>query len=391
MQEAIIVEAQRTPIGKGKPVVGWLSGLHAVQVLSLSMEGVLKKTGVDRKHVKQVVAGCVTQAGEQSSNIARNAWLYGGDNYQVGAITTDCQCGSGHHSVHIAAALVQSGAYDVAIGAGVEHMSHVPLGSNVYNGPGSPWPEPWPWDQIHNQFEAITRICKNRGITRRECDELAVASQEKAIAAAKAGKFKDEIIPVEAPVLGEDGKPTGKTRLVDRDQGLRETTLESIADLKTFDSGGFVTAATSSQISDGATSILIMTPEKARQFGLKPRARIIAGVLVGADPYYLLDGPVDATQAVLKQAGMRLEDIDLYEVNEAFAGVVLSWCRVFDPDMSKLNVNGGAMALGHPVASSGPRMITTVLHELERSDKNTALVTMCCGSAVGTASIIERL
>ncbi|MCG8632295.1 MAG: steroid 3-ketoacyl-CoA thiolase [Desulfobacterales bacterium] len=391
MREAVIVEAQRTPIGKGKPGAGWLSGYHAIEVLALSLDGVLKKAGVDRKEVEQVVAGCVTQAGEQAGNIARNGWLLGGDNHQVGCITTDCQCGSGHHSVHIADALVRSGAVDVAIGAGVEHMSHVGLGANVYSGPGYPVVDPWPYDQAFSQFEATSRICKNRGITRLECDELAVDSQRKAIAAQAAGKFKDEMIVIEAPVADEEGKPTGETRTVDRDQGLRETTLESIADLKTFDEGGFVTAATASQISDGSTSVLIMTPEKAEEFGLKPRARIKCGVLVGTDPYYLLDGPVDATQAILKKTGMTLNDIDLYEVNEAFAGVVLSWCKVFDPDMSKLNVNGGAMALGHPVASTGPRMIATALHELERSDKNTALITMCCGSAVGTASIIERI
>ncbi|MBT3311954.1 MAG: steroid 3-ketoacyl-CoA thiolase [Desulfobacteraceae bacterium] len=391
MREAVIVDAARTPIGKGRPITGWLSGFHAVQTLSLSIEGVLKRNGVDRKEVEQVVAGCVTMVGEQSCNIARQAWLWPGDNLQVGAVSLDCQCGSGHHAVHVANSLVQSGAYDVAIGSGIEQMSHVSMGANFANGPGHPYPEPWPWDDPRSQFEAVTRICKNRGITKEECDQMAFESQAKAIAATEAGKFKKEIIPVEAPIVGEDGKLTGETRLVDRDQGLRATKLEDLANLKTFDSGGFVSAATASQISDGSSSVLIMTAEKAKELGLTPRARIKAGVLVGSDPYYVLDGPVDATKAVLKKAGMNINDIDLYEVNEAFAGVTLSWCRVFDPDMSRLNVNGGAMALGHPVASTGPRMIATALHELERTGKSNALITMCCGSSVGTASIIERI
>ncbi len=391
MREAVIVEATRTPIGKGKPITGWLSGFHAVETLSLSIEGVLKKAGVDRKHVQQVVGGCVTQAGEQAMNITRQAWLWPGDHYQVGAFTIDAQCGSGHQAVNVANSLVQSGAYDVVIGCGTEQMSHIPLGSSVYPGPGIPWVEPWPWDDPGSQFEAITRICKNRSIARQEIDEFSAESQRKAIAATEAGRFKNEIIPVEAPIVGEDGNLTGETHLIERDQGLRETKVEDLADLKTFDSGGFVTAATASQVSDGSTSVLIMSKEKARELGLKPRARIISGVLVGADPYYLLDGPVDATNAILKKSGMNLNDLDLYEVNEAFAGVVLSWCRVFDPDHSKLNVNGGAIALGHPVASTGPRMIATALNELERTDKTTALTTMCCGSAVGTAVIIERI
>jgi len=391
MHEAVIVEVARTPIGKGKPITGWLSGFHSVQTMSLSIEGVLKKAGVDRKHVEQVAGGCVTQAGEQAMNITRQAWLWPGDHYETGSFTIDAQCGGGHQAVMVANSLVQSGAYDVAIGCGTEHMSHVPLGSSVYPGPGTPWVEPWPWDDPGSQFEAITRICKNRGLTRQELDVFSADSQRKAIAATEAGHFKNEIIPVVAPILGEDGQPTGKTQLIDRDQGLRETKVEDLADLKTFDSGGFVTAATSSQISDGSSSVLIMSKEKAQELGLKPRARILAGVLVGADPYYLLDGPVDATHAILKKSGMNLKDLDLYEVNEAFAAVTLSWCKVFDPDTSKLNVNGGAIALGHPVASTGPRMIATALNELERTDKETALTTMCCGSAVATAVIIERI
>ena len=348
--------------------------------------------GVDRSEVEQVLSGTVGQVGMQSGNNARWGWLLKGDNPQVGCVTVDCQCGSAQQALHMGNALVNEGTYDVAIASGLEMMSAVGLGANVMNGPGFWWPDgKWPWDMVLDQFEAVVRMCQKRGITREELDRFGVESQRKAIAATEAGYFKKEIIPIEAPILGEDGQPTGETRLVDRDQGLRESTYEKLASLKPVDSGGFTTAATSSQISDGASAVLVMSKEKAKALGVKPRARIVSGVLVGADPYLLLDGPVDATHALLKRTGMSLNDIDVYEVNEAFAGVVLSWCREFDPDMSKLNINGGAIAIGHPVGSTGTRMITTALHLLERLDKSTALCTMCCGSAVGTGTIIERI
>jgi len=392
MGEAVIVEAKRTPIGRGYPIKGWLSGFHACEVLSIALNGVLEAAGVGRSEVQQVISGTVTQAGMQSGNNARWGWLFKGDNPQVGCATVDCQCGSAQQAFHMVNALVNEGTYDVAIASGLEMMSHVGLGANVQNGPGFWWPQDkWPWDMVLNQFEAVVRICQMRGITREELDRFGVWSQEKAIAATEAGHFKKEIIPIEAPILGEDGKPTGETRLVDRDQGLRESTYEKLASLKAVDSAGFTTAATSSQISDGANAVLVMSRQKAKDLGLKPRARVVSGVLVGADPYYLLDGPVDATHELLKRTGMSLNDIDVYEVNEAFAGVVLSWCRVFDPDMDRLNINGGAIAIGHPVGSTGTRMITTALHLLERLDKSTALCTMCCGSAVATGTIIERL
>ena len=392
MREAVIVEAARTPIGRGYPITGWLSGLHSIEVLALATNGVLERAGIDRSQVEQVLSGTVTQAGEQSGNNARYSWLLPGDNWEVGCVTVDCQCGSAQQALHMGNALVKDGSYDIVLASGLEHMSHVPLGSNVQNGPGWWWPEDkWPWDISLDQFEAVVRICNNRGLTREDLDKFGVWSQTKAIAATEAGYFKKEIIPIEAPILGEDGKPTGETRLVDRDQGLRESNLEKLATLKSIDSAGFTTAATSSQLSDGASAVLLMSADKARELGLKPRARIISGVLVGADPYYMLDGPVTATKALLKKTGMSLSDIDLYEVNEAFAGVVLSWCKVFEPDMEKLNINGGAIAIGHPVGSTGTRMIVTALHLMERLDKSTALCTMCCGSCVGTGTIIERL
>jgi acetyl-CoA C-acetyltransferase len=220
---------------------------------------------------------------------------------------------------------------------------------------------------------------------------LGLESQQKAARAVEEDRFENEILTVEAPVLGEDGKPSGETRVVDRDQGLRQTTLEGLAGLRAVAEGGIHTAGNSSQISDGSAAILWMSADKAKALGLRPRARIVADVLVGTDPYYLLNGPVDATKLILKKSGMTLNDIDLYEVNEAFASVALAWLKEFDADRSKLNVNGGAMALGHPVGCTGTRLIVTALNELERSDKSTALITMCCGASVGTGTIIERL
>ena len=391
MREAVIVEACRTPIGRGYPIKGWLSAFHATQVLSIALNGVLERAGVDRGEVEQVISGTVTQAGEQSGNNARFAWLVKGDHYEVPGTTVDCQCGSAQQAAHMVNAFIKAGSIDVGIGAGLEMMSHVSLGKNVGDGCGFFIPPGFAYDMPLDQFEAVVRICKNRGITRQDLDEFGVWSQTKAIAATEAGHFKKEILPVEAPVLGEDGQPTGETRIVDRDQGLRESTVEKLGTLRSVDSAGLTTAATSSQLSDGASAVLFMTPERARDLGLRPRARILYDVIVGADPYYLLDGPVDATKALLKKSGMSLNDIDVYEVNEAFAGVVLSWCKVFEPDMSKLNINGGAIAIGHPVGSTGTRMLTTALHLLERLDKTTALATMCCGSAVATGTIIERL
>jgi acetyl-CoA C-acetyltransferase len=286
---------------------------------------------------------------------------------------------------------VKAGTLDVGIAGGVEVLSHVGLGMNVMNGPGFFLPADWSWDSQLDQFAAAERIAVDRGITREETDQFGLRSQELAIRANAEGRFKNEIVPVEAPVLGEDGKPTGETRLIDSDNGLRKSSLESLAGLKTVREGGIHTAGTSSQLTDGAAAVLWMSAEKAAELGLKPRARIIQDVVVGADPYYLLEGPIDATKEIMRKTGMTLADIDLVEINEAFASVVLSWIKAFDADIDKVNVNGGAIALGHPPGATGSRLILTALNELERSDKSTALITMCCGASVGTGTIIERL
>ncbi|HJR19340.1 MAG TPA: steroid 3-ketoacyl-CoA thiolase [Actinomycetota bacterium] len=378
MREPVIVEAVRTPIGKRN---GVLAGLHAAELLGSALVEVVKRAGIEASDVGQVIGGCVTQAGEQSCNVTRNGWLAMGLPYEVAATTVDAQCGSSQQANNLIHGLISSGGIDAGIACGVEAMSRVGLGANVINGPGYFEPAGWPWD-TPNQFQAAERIASKRGITRADVDALGLASQQKAARAWAEGRFDREVFAVEAP---EQPEP------VTRDQGLRETTLEGLGKLKPVLDDGMHTAGNASQISDGAAAVLWMDRAKAESLGLKPRARIVEQVVVGTDPYFLLDGPVDATRAVLAKSGMKLSDIDIVEINEAFASVVLSWASVHEPDMERVNVNGGAIALGHPVGATGARLITTALHELERRDGRFALITMCCGGAIGTGTIIERL
>ncbi|MGH2783987.1 MAG: steroid 3-ketoacyl-CoA thiolase [Actinomycetota bacterium] len=378
MREPVIVEAVRTPIGKRN---GVLAGLHAAELLGSALVEVVKRAGIEASDVGQVIGGCVTQAGEQSCNVTRNGWLAMGLPYEVAATTVDTQCGSSQQANNLIHGLISSGGIDAGIACGVEAMSRVGLGANVINGPGYFEPSGWPWD-TPNQFQAAERIASKRGITRADVDALGLASQQKAARAWAEGRFDREVFAVEAP---EQPEP------VTRDQGLRETTLEGLGKLKPVLDDGMHTAGNASQISDGAAAVLWMDRAKAEAVGLKPRARIVEQVVVGTDPYFLLDGPVDATRAVLAKSGMKLSDIDIVEINEAFASVVLSWASVHEPDMDRVNVNGGAIALGHPVGATGARLITTALHELERRDGQFALITMCCGGAIGTGTIIERL
>jgi acetyl-CoA C-acetyltransferase len=386
MPEAVIVEATRTPIGKRN---GQLAGLHATKVLGAAQLEVIKRTGIEASDVEQAIGGCVTQAGEQGSSITRNAWLGVGLPYTTGTTTVDCQCGSAMQANHMIEGLITTGAIDIGIACGVEAMSRIPLGANVFNGPGKTHDEDWDID-MPNQFEAAERIAKNRGITREDVDGLGLRSQQNAARAWAEGRFDREVFSMEAPTFDAEGNVNG-TQIVDRDGGLRETTMEGLAKLKPVMPDGIHTAGNSSQISDGAAAVMWMSRERASAAGITPRARIKARVLVGSDPYYHLDGPVDATAAVLKKAGMSIKDIDLFECNEAFASVVLSWAKVHEIDPDKINVNGGAIALGHPVGSTGARLITTALHELERTDKQFALLTMCAGGALAPATILERL
>ncbi|GAA5041402.1 acetyl-CoA C-acetyltransferase [Thermocatellispora tengchongensis] len=383
---AVIVEAVRTPIGRRG---GWLSGLKPQALLAAALNGLIDRAGIDPAAVGQVFAGCVTQAGEQGGHVGRHAWLYAGLPYTTGVTTVDAQCGSSQQAVHLAAAMIQAGVVDVAVACGVEMMSRCPLGSNVL--PAKPRPDDWSID-LPDQFTAAERIAQRRGLTRERLDWFGARSQQLAAKAWADERFTREIVPVAAPLLGQDGTPTGDTRRVTMDQGLRETTVEGLARLKpVLGEQGLHTAGTSSQISDGAAAVLLTSEEAALRHGLRPRARILAQALVGSEPYYHLDGPVDATAKVLTAAGMTIRDIDRFEVNEAFAAVVLSWASVHEPDLDKVNVNGGAIALGHPVGATGARLVTTALHELERADAATALVSMCAGGALATGTILERL
>jgi len=383
MGKPVIVEAVRTPIGKRN---GWLSGLMAVEILRHVQVQVIERAGIDPGDVDEIIGGCVTQAGEQGSNVTRNAWLSTGLDPEVACTTVDAQCGSAQQANHLVAGLIAAGGMDVGIACGIEAMSRVPLGSNVRNGPGFYKTADYPWDDPPNgQFGAAQRIAENRGLTRQDLDEFGLWSQQKAAKAWEENRFEREIVPIDAPQADES------VMTVTRDQGLRDTTLEGLAALKPVIEGEFITAGNSSQISDGAAAVLWMDEDKAKALGLKPRARLVHQLVTGSDPYYLLDGPVTATKKMLDRSGMSMADFDLFEVNEAFASVVLSWAQVHKPDMDRVNVNGGAIALGHPVGSTGSRLITTALHELERTDKELALVSMCCGGSLGTASILQRL
>ncbi|PWK87102.1 acetyl-CoA C-acetyltransferase [Lentzea atacamensis] len=375
MGSPVIVGAVRTPIGRRN---GWLSGLHAAELLGAAQRGLLDRTGVDPSTVEQVIGGTVTQAGEQSNNITRTAWLHAGLPHTTGCTTIDAQCGSAQQSTHLIAGLIAAGAIDAGIACGVEAMSRVPLRSNIGDA-GSPRPDSWAIDQP-NQFVGAERVAARRGIGREEVDRFGVQSQTRAGRAWAEGRFTAEVVPVK---VGEE--------LVETDQGLRETSLEALAALKPVMPDGVHTAGTSSQISDGASAVMVVDEDWARAHGLRPRARIVTQCLVGSDPYYLLDGPVDATARLLERSGMKMADIDLFEVNEAFASVVLSWAAVHRPNLDRVNVNGGAIAIGHPVGSTGTRLITTALHELERRDATTALITMCAGGALASGTIIERI
>lgn len=391
MGTPVIVEAARTALQKRN---GAFADVHAAHLLGHAQAGVVARAGVDPEAIGQVVGGCVTQAGEQASNVSRTSWLAQGFPYQVAATTIDAQCGSSQQANHMINNLIAADAIDVGMACGVEHMSKVWLGANVprvddttfLNGRSRP--EEFPWD-MPDQFGAAERIAEKRGITRERVDWLGLISQQKAQRATAEGRFEREIIPVEVTLAD------GETVTVDRDGGLRDTTAETLAGLTPVMPDGMHTAGNSSQITDGAVAVLWMDQQRAEAEGLKPRAKIVSQCLVGSDPYYHLDGPVDATAKVLEMSGMSLDDMDVIEVNEAFASVVLSWASVYnvsDEDlMERVNINGGAIALGHPVGATGARLITTALHELERQDKEFALITMCCGGAIATGSILQRL
>jgi acetyl-CoA C-acetyltransferase len=391
MPEAVIIDAVRTPVGRRN---GGLATVHPATLLGRALTALIERTGVDPAAVGQVVTGCVSQVGEQSFNVGRTAWLAAGLPMTTAVTTVDTQCGSSQQATNLAASLVASGTVDMAVACGVESMSRIPIGSNSSKklGLGVPIPKSYfGYYEFTSQFEGAERIAEKWGITRAETDAFGLASQQKAARAWAEGRFDTQITPVEAPVLGEDGKPTGETVTVSRDEGLRETTAEALANLKPVArDNGVHTAGTSSQISDGAAAVLIATPERAAQLGLTPKARITDHCLVGVDPVLMLTGPIDVTNLLLERAGLGIGDIDLFEINEAFASVVLAWEREVKPDPDAVNPNGGAIALGHPLGGTGVVLITKAVHELERRGARRALVSMCCGGGLGTGTLIER-
>ena len=387
MEEVLIVEAVRSPIGRRK---GGLSGLHPAELLGIVQKAAVERSKVDPAAIGQIVAGCVSQVGEQSFNIARTAWLAQGLPQEVSSTTVDSQCGSSQQATTLAAGLVGAGIEDLVLACGVEMMTRVPLGSNSQG--GRPLPKIYRnYYEFASQFQGAEMIAKEYGITREDTDRFGLLSQRNAQAAWSEGRYTREVVPVEAPILGEDGKPTGEKKTVARDEGLRETSLEKLAALNAVEPNGVHTAGTSSQVSDGASAVLLASPKKAKELGLRPRARILSTTLVGVDPVTMLKGPIPATQKVLAQTGLKIHDMDTFEVNEAFASVVLAWQKACGPNPERVNPNGGAIALGHPTGCTGARLITTALHELERTGGRYGLIAMCCGGGLGTGTIIERL
>jgi acetyl-CoA C-acetyltransferase len=373
----VIVAAARTPIGRRG---GVFNHMKAVELLRHVLVEVIERAGIAPGQVDEIIGGCVTQAGEQSLNVTRNAWLSTGLDPSVGCSTVDVSCGSAQQANHLIAGLIMAGGVDIGIACGVEAMSRVPLGVNLYNGPGHYKTRDYPWDDPPKaQFGGAERIARRQGFTRDDLDAFGLSSQRKAAKAWADGRFDREVVAV----------PTASTEVV-RDEGLRETTTARLAALRSTVDGYLHTAGTTSQVSDGAAAVLWMSTDRAAELGIRPRAVLRHQVVTGCDPYYLLDGPLTATDKILARSGMAVADFDLVEVNEAFAAVPLTWLATTGADPDRLNVNGGAIALGHPVGATGTRLLVSALHELERRNAGTALVTMCCGGALGTASILQR-
>jgi len=392
MSNIVIVDAVRTPIGKRN---GGLSTLHPAEVLATVQKAIIDRTGIDPAEVDQVVGGCVSQVGEQAFNITRTAWLSAGLPLTTAATTVDTQCGSSQQATNFATALLAGGVVDVALACGVEAMSRIPIGvgGNKALGLGVPIPRTYfERYEMTSQFEGAERIADKWGITREDTDAFGLRSQQLAAQAWAEDRFGGQYVTVEAPDRNEDGSLADTTHTVARDEGLRETTLEKLASLKPVArENGVHTAGNSSQISDGASAVLLMTEEKAAALGLTPRARVVDTCNVGVDPVLMLTGPIDATQRLLKRTGLGIDEIDVFEVNEAFASVVLAWQKEVGADPAKVNPNGGAIALGHPLGGTGGFLITKALYELERTGGRYGLISMCCGGGLGTGTIIERI
>lgn len=391
-RDVVIVDALRSPIGRRN---GGLAGVHPASLLGTVQKALVERSGIDPSAIEQVVGGCVSQVGEQSFNVTRTAWLAAGLPISTAATTVDTQCGSSQQATNLATSLIASGTVDVAMACGVEVMSRIPIGINSSKklGLGVPIPkEYFSRLEMTSQFEGAERIADKWGISRDDADAFGLASQERAARAWAEDRFAGQWTSIEAPVLDAERTPTGETQTIVRDEGIRETSLEKLAQLKPVArEDGVHTAGNSSQISDGASAVLMMTAERAEALGLTPRARIVDTCLVGVDPVLMLTGPMDATRRLLDRSGLGIDDIDTFEINEAFASVVLAWAKEVGADLDKTNPNGGAIALGHPLGATGAFLMTKALYELERTSGRYGLISMCCGGGLGTGTLIERI
>jgi acetyl-CoA C-acetyltransferase len=393
MRDVVIVEASRSAIGKRN---GVLSAAHPAELLGQVMMAVLQRAAVPSGAVGQVVGGCINKVGAQAMSVTRTAWLTGGGSADVACSTIDSQCGSSQFAVNVAASLIASGAEDVVLACGVENMSLLPIGSDAVAGVKAGFGKPISRKyreryEFVSQFEGAERIATKYGITRQDADRFGLESQLRAARAVAEGRFEAQIVPVEVPVIEAGGERAAENRKVVRDEAPRDSSLEALAKLKPVARpDGIHTAGSSSQVADGASAVLLMTEAKARELGCRPRARVVDTCLVGCDPVLMLEGPIPATRKLLNKNGLTINDIDVFEINEAFASVVLSWARTLEPDMARVNPNGGAIALGHPLGATGCGLVTKALNELERTNRQRALITMCCGGGLGTGTLIER-
>jgi acetyl-CoA C-acetyltransferase len=394
MRDVVIVEAGRSPIGKKK---GALSAAHPTELLGQVIIEVLRRSGLAPALVGQVVGGCINKVGAQAMNVTRTAWLTAGGPAEVACSTIDSQCGSSQYAVNLAASLIASGAEDIVLACGVENMSLLPIGSDAIAGAQAGYGKPITRKyrehyEFISQFEGAERIAAKYGVTREDADRFGLESQVRAARAVKEGRFTSQLVPVEVPIPLAAGEKPSQTQTIVRDEVPRQTSLEALANLKPVARpDGIHTAGSSSQVADGAAAVLMMTEQKARELGLKPRARVTDTCLVGCDPILMLEGPIPATRKLLDKNGLTINDIDVFEINEAFASVVLSWAKTLEPDMARVNPNGGAIALGHPLGATGCGLVTKAVNELERTGGKTALITMCCGGGLGTGTLIERI
>ena len=394
MRDVVIVEASRSAVGRRN---GSLSHTHPVDMLGPVQVEVLRRAGVDPAEVGQVVGGCIDQIGAQAANITRMAWLGAGLPEEAAATTVDSACGSSQQALSLAVNLVAGGTEDVAMACGVENMSTVPILSNISVGAEAGFGIPFNRTyrnqyEATTQFEAAERIADKYGITRADTDAFGLESQRRARVAVDEGRFEPEIVPLEAVQVDDEGSRLDEKVTFSVDEVLRETSLEALAGLKPVARpDGIHTAGSSSQIADGASAVLVMTAERAEQLGVRARARVLDTCLVGCDPVLMLEGPIPATERLLGRNDLTIGDIDVFEINEAFASVVLAWAEALKPDMDRVNPNGGAIALGHPLGATGCLLVTKALHELERTETDLGLITMCCGGGLGTGTLIQRI